>query len=82
MQGQLADGITIAGASLSLLSKHELEAGMAWDNEMEIHQHIAAGQLAYEQAGGRAGRRCACVCVCVWGGGAVYMFYISSYCYR
>jgi hypothetical protein len=37
MQGQLADGITIAGASLSLLSKHELEAGMAWDIEMEIH---------------------------------------------
>ena len=43
---------------------------MAWDIEMEMHQHIASGQLAYEQAGGRAGRRCVC------GGCCVYVLYI------
>jgi len=55
-QGQLPDAITIAGASLSLLSKHELEAEMAWEYEASMHQHIEAGDARSTHAGGRAGR--------------------------
>ena len=55
-QGQLSDAITIAGASLSLLSKHEVEAAMAWECEASTHHHLSSADDLQAQAGGRAGR--------------------------
>ena len=55
-QGQLPDAITIVGASLSLLSKHELEAARAWESEVSLHQYISSGDVPSTEAGGRAGR--------------------------
>ena len=58
-QGQLTDAMTIAGAALSLLSNHEVEAAKAWACEATLQGKSAArvgGAGAGAGAGGRAGR--------------------------
>ena len=58
-QGQLTDAMTIAGAALSLLSNHEVEAAKAWACEAMLQGKSAArvaGAGAGAGAGGRAGR--------------------------
>jgi len=55
-QGQLLDAITIIGAALSMLSKHEVEAALAWQCEVSIHNSATTGEGGGVEIGGRAGR--------------------------